>query len=58
MVQHQDNNYTNASYDTYALTMVGAEKEKSQAGRLALSIGAQSDPGIRRKQRPNEDTNS
>jgi serine/threonine protein phosphatase PrpC len=53
MLQLQDTDIDNPYDDTYALTI-----EQAQIGqpRLALSIGAQLDPGIRRKLRPNEDT--
>jgi serine/threonine protein phosphatase PrpC len=49
--------HADASNHTYAHTLAGAEKiEQAGQSSLALSIGAHLDPGIRRRQRPNEDT--
>ena len=55
MLQLQ-NSDTDTSYTTYPLTITGIEKVQIGQPGLALSIGAQLDPGIRRKDRPNEDT--
>ncbi|HEY6540764.1 MAG TPA: protein phosphatase 2C domain-containing protein [Ktedonobacteraceae bacterium] len=55
MLQLQ-NNDTDTSYNVYPLTLAGIEKVQIGQSGLALSIGAQLDPGIRRKYRPNEDT--
>ena len=55
MLQLQKND-TDTSYNAYPLTLAGIEKIQIGQSGLALSIGAQLDPGIRRKYRPNEDT--
>lgn len=54
MLLQQENDHAKTAYYTHVHTLAGAE----QAGqsRLALSIGADLDPGIRRKHKPNEDT--
>jgi serine/threonine protein phosphatase PrpC len=57
MLLQQDNDHIDISYNAYALTPAGLEKaERTRQSCLALSIGAQLDPGIRRIHRPNEDT--
>ena len=54
MLQLQKNE-TDTSYNAFPLTIAGIEKVPIGQSGLALSIGAQLDPGIRRKYRPNED---
>ena len=57
MLLQQDNDHIDISYNSYALTVAGLEKtERGGQSCLALSVGAQLDPGIRRKHGPNEDT--
>lgn len=55
MLQLQKN-ATDISYNVYPLTLAGIEKVRIGQSGLALNIGARLDPGIRRKDRPNEDT--
>lgn len=55
MLQQQDNDHAETSSHAYVHTLADTDGYARQS-RLALSIGAHLDPGIRRKHRPNEDT--
>lgn len=53
----QQNNHSTASYPASAHLLMDTEiAGHTEQSNFALRIGAQLDPGIRRRQRPNEDT--
>ncbi|HYL45003.1 MAG TPA: protein phosphatase 2C domain-containing protein [Ktedonobacteraceae bacterium] len=54
MLLQQENDHAETAYYTHVHTLAGAEH--AGQSRLALSVGAHLDPGIRRKHKPNEDT--
>ena len=53
MLLQQKNNHADNSYDAHVHTLLGTKKGRPC---FELSIGVHLDPGIRRKNRPNEDT--
>jgi len=57
MLRRRDNNPSSSSHHAHVYTPAGAGKGvKSEQPVLALQVGSDTDPGIRRKHSPNEDT--
>jgi serine/threonine protein phosphatase PrpC len=57
MLLQRQNNHSNTSYPASAQILTDAKMaEHTEQSSFELRIGAHLDPGIRRKQRPNEDT--